>query len=406
LEQKTGQSSQKEIYYFITYGVSCISLGLGFASFGPLLQSLATKISVSLGTISFLFTAHSLGYLIGSSGGGRLYDRLKGHLLMVIGLAIMVIMSILIPLSPSFFLLLGSMFLFGLGQGIVDIGANVNLLWVYQSRVGPYMNGLHFFFGVGALLSPIIIHHVMKLADDALTWPFWTLAVLFLPGLLGLLTLKSPKNPEIEEIIEKPKAVNTRLLVLMILLFFIYVGVEGGIGGWIYTYITKMNIVNESNAAYMNSFFWGALTIGRLLTLVFSRKIQPSKILIINFAISAISLGLILIYPVSKVIIWVAAAGLGLGLSSVFPTLLILAETRLKITGGVTGLFFLGSSLGGMVIPMLAGQVLDFLGPYEVVVMFLGFTLIGFIVLVSVISLSNQVGEKARNSEEVQSSSS
>ena len=34
---------------------------------------------------------------------------------------------------------------------------NPLLVWVHGDEVGPAMNGLHFFFGVGAFLSPIII---------------------------------------------------------------------------------------------------------------------------------------------------------------------------------------------------------------------------------------------------------
>jgi len=110
------QTSHREIYFVITYGICFISLGLGMASLGPLLPYLAENVGVSLAQISFLFTASSLGYLLGSAGGGRLYDRFKGHTLMVVALLLMVLMSILIPLIPVFFLLLIGMFFFGLGQ--------------------------------------------------------------------------------------------------------------------------------------------------------------------------------------------------------------------------------------------------------------------------------------------------
>jgi len=388
--------SQKEIFYFITYGICFISLGLGMSSLGPLLPFLAANVGVTLAQISFLFTATSLGYLVGAAGGGRLYDRFKPHGLMMAALGLMVLMALMLPLIPVFVLLLVGMFFFGLGQGTLDVGGNINLLWVFQSRVGPYMNALHFCFGVGAFLAPIIIHNVMNLSNGALTWPYWVLSVLFLPGFVGLWLLQSPENPEELEINGNDKPINYRLVFLMMALLFIYVGVETGFGGWIFTYALDVRIANEAQASYMNSIFWGALTLGRLLSILVARKLAPSKILIGNFVMAILFLGLILISPRNGTIVWVTSAGLGLSLSSVFPTILALGESRMKITGKITGLFFLGSSLGGTLLPMLMGQVFEYIGSYQIMLTLFGFACLGLLVLLLVIFVSDRVGEKVR----------
>lgn len=390
------ENNQLNKKYFITYAVSFISLGLAMASLGPLLPFLADNVGVSLAQVSFLFTANSLGYLIGSSGGGRLYDHFKGHRLMMIALALMILMSVLIPFASMFFILMVIIFFLGLGLGLLDIGGNVNLLWVFQSKVGPYMNALHFSFGIGAFLSPIIIHNVMKLTGGSLTWPYWTLAILFLPSMIGLWLLRSPENPEKESTEQEGGSVDFRLVALMMVLFFAYVGVEGGFGGWIFTYALEEGIANEAAASYMNSIFWGALTLGRLISIPLAQKLTPSKLLIGNFTLAIIFLGLILIWPREVIVIWVGSAGLGLALSSVFPTLLALSETRMQITGKVTGLFFLGSSSGGLLVPMLLGQIFEYIGAYQIMLTLFGLACLGLIVLFSVIMASNRVGEKIR----------
>jgi FHS family Na+ dependent glucose MFS transporter 1 len=389
--------TSRNIHYFIIYAACSVSLGLIFAALGPLLPTIAEHVNVSLGQISFLFTAHSLGYLLGSTGGGKLYDRVKGHFLMVSALFIMLIMSFLIPIIPEYFLLLSFVVLLGLGQGLLDVGMNVSLLWVYQSQVSPYMNGLHFFFGIGALISPILIHQIIRLTDSALKLPFWTLGLLTLPSLLALFLLKSPTNPEKDHHPhEEHASQKSSLLILMMVLFFIYVGVEGGYGGWIFSYVTKLRIASESNAAYINSLYWGALTLGRLITVGLAKRIKPGQILLGNFIISIFSLGLILLFPAHPQIIWIGSAGLGLGFSSVFPTLLVLAETRLKITGQVTGLFFMGSSLGGMILPMVFGQIFENIGTYQMLLAMFTVLILGLLVLISVIFASDRAGEKVR----------
>jgi FHS family Na+ dependent glucose MFS transporter 1 len=315
---------------------------------------------------------------------------------MIIALVLMILMSFFIPLTSNFFFLLIIVFILGLGLGLLDIGGNVNLLWVFQSRVGPYMNALHFSFGIGAFLSPIIIHNVMALTDGSLTWPYWVLAFLFLPSMIGLWSLGSPENPEVNENKNKKINVDFRLVALMMLLFFIYVGVEGGFGGWIFTYALEEGIANEAAASYMNSIFWGALTLGRLISIPLAKKLAPSKLLIGNFILAIIFLGVILIWPLDNVVIWVGSAGLGLALSSVFPTLLALSETRMQITGKVTGLFFLGSSSGGLLVPMLLGQIFEYIGAYQIMMTLFGIACLGLLTLLAVIVASNRVGEKIR----------
>jgi FHS family Na+ dependent glucose MFS transporter 1 len=214
--------------------------------------------------------------------------------------------------------------------------------------------------------------------------------------LIGLSLLKSPSNPEKNAPKQDVKSANSWLVFLMVILFFVYVGVEMGFGGWIYTYVVEENIIDQSNAAYINSLYWGALTVGRLLTVFVSRKLPPSKILIGNFSLAIIALAVILIWPLSSTAIWIGSAGLGFALSSIFPTLLVLGETRMSITGGITGLFFLGSSVGGMIVPMVLGQIIEYVGSYEIMATLLALILTGLIVLISVIAASNRVGEKER----------
>ncbi|QRN84520.1 MFS transporter (plasmid) [Chloroflexota bacterium] len=381
---------------FGTYGVSFISLGLALAALGPMLPSLAENLGVTIGKISFVLTVSNLGYLIGSAGGGRLYDRLKGHRLMSLALILMIVSAILAPLMTNFYLLLLVFLIFGFGNGLVDVGGNVNLLWVFQSRVGPYMNALHFFFGVGAFLAPIILNYVMTLTNGAITWPFWILAILFLPGLLGLNILPSPENPEAGEETESAQKPDTGLVILIMALFFLYISVEAGYGSWVFTYVTRLGIANDTVASYINSAYWGALTLGRLIAIPLSRKIKPGTLLVGNYVLAIIILVMWMIWPVSPWMLWIGSAGLGLALASVFPTLLALGETRMKVTGAVTGLFFFGSSLGGTIIPTLLGLIFDKVGSYHMILTLFGLACAGFAVLVLTLLASKRVGEKKR----------
>jgi len=97
-----------------------------------------------LSKVSFLFTARSPGYLLGSLVGGRLYDQVLGHIIMAVIFVVMAVMLTLAPVIPFLWLLTAAL-LVGMGEGAVDVGGNTLLVWVHRHDVGPFMNGLHFF---------------------------------------------------------------------------------------------------------------------------------------------------------------------------------------------------------------------------------------------------------------------
>ena len=363
MTQLTNKKSEEKLK-FLTYAVCFVALGTGVAAIGPILPLLADNVGVSIAQISFVFTAQNLGNLIGSVGGGRLFDRFKSHRLMVLALLLVITTLVLIPLIGWFSILLLVLFFFGLGLGTVDVGGNLNLVWTFKSRVTPYMNALHFSFGLGGIVAPLIISIVMGWTGGSLNWALWSLVIFSLPGLAGLALLRSPENSSGEPQQGQANPEDRKLIVLLILLFFLTVGIQSGYSGWIFTYVTELQIADSAAAAMMTSIFWGSLTLGRLLTVPVAKKVPPGKIVLGNCLMTLLVLGLILIWPVQVWMMWVGAAGLGLATSSIFPTLISFAEARMVMTGKVTSLFFLGSSLGMMLLPMLLGQIFEFVSGF------------------------------------------
>ena len=387
----------KESQKFLTYAIGYVALGIGVAFLGPLLPYLADKVDVSIGQISFIFIAQNLGYLIGSVFGSRLFDCFKSHPLMILSLSLMVVMGILIPLIHCFFLLLVVLWFFGLGFGIFAVGGTLNLVWLYKSRVSPYLIALHFSFGIGSVLAPIVISYVLGWSDGNLNWAIWTLVILFLPGFIGLISLASPENTAKKAHTGGVQPVNVQLIILITVLFFIAVGVQNGFGNWLFTYVLDLRIANSTSAALMTSIFWGSITVGRLFAIPISKKISSTMMLFVNFVLATTVLGLILVYPERGWMMWAGAAGLGLATSSIFPSLFSFAEARLEMTGRVTGIFFLGISLGMMALPMLLGQVFEYIGTYQMMLTLFGTSVLG---LGTMIFLKvKRFQEKTRESE-------
>lgn len=345
----------------IGYYAAFIALGLSIGSLGRTLPGLAEHTRTDLSQISYLFTARSLGYMLGILCSGRWYDRVPGHPVMVAVLLVMAAMLGLIPLMPLLWILIVVMLVLGMAEGVLDVGGNTLLVWVHRRRVGPFMNALHFCFGVGAFLSPIIVAQALLMSGDII-WAYWILAFLMVPGAAWLFCLASPSVQAPSK--EGSEGGSTVLLIVLIATFFFtFVGAEIAFGGWIYTYAVTLDLGDETSATYLTSAFWGALTLGRLLAVPISVRCRPRSMLIADLAGSLISVSLILLWSNSVVAVWAGTVGAGCSIASMFPTSLNLAERLMTITGKVTGWFLIGGSVGSMFLPWLIGQLFESIGP-------------------------------------------
>jgi FHS family Na+ dependent glucose MFS transporter 1 len=354
--QKAGNLWKTAAYY-----TAFVALGLTTASLGPTLPGLAENTHTQLSQISYLFTARSLGYLLGSLVGGRVYDRRPGHPILATVLLVMAGSLALVPLIQQIYWLTAVLLALGFGEGALDVGGNTMLVWVHRHDVSPFMNGLHFFFGVGAFVSPIIVAQAI-LMSGSFAWAYWGLACLTLPAVFLLLKLPSPASP-VDTPDNPTRKTNVPLIVLIAALFFLYVGAEVSFGGWIFTYATAFHLANLTTAAYLTSAFWGALTVGRLLGVPMATRYQPGTILLFDLIGCLLSVAIILIIPGSFLIVAMGTLGVGFSMATFFPTLLNFAERRMAITGKITGWFFVGSSSGGMFLPWLIGQRFEAVGP-------------------------------------------
>lgn len=343
------------------YFGSFIIFGLLTSALGPTLPGLADNTGTELAQISFIFTAQALGYLAGSVYGGHLFDRLPGHRLLFGVLLGMAGLAFFVPLISLFWLLVLVFMFLGAMQGSLEVGNNTLLVWLYRDRVGPPMNALHFFFGVGAVLSPLIIARTASGGED-IHGVYWALSIAAIPIAFWLGRLPSPGNPVLGQP-GKGGPVNYLLVAMVAILLFLYVGAEVSYGGWIYLYtLNQFEGLPIASAALLTSAFWGAFTVGRLISIPLATRVKPGVALVVDLVGCLLSLGMILIWPGSMVAIWMGTLGLGLFMASFFPTTVTLAGQKMHITAQVSGWFFVGAGAGGMVLPWLIGQLFVAIG--------------------------------------------
>ncbi|KAK2713364.1 hypothetical protein QYM36_009282 [Artemia franciscana] len=131
-------------------------LGLCIAVPGPTLLDLQMQVDVSVTQITSIFAARSTGYLLGSIFGGVLFDRFDQRLLLFTSLTWTAIAVGATPWCKNFGALMTAMSLMGAGMGFLDTGGNVMCIDLWGKDSGPYMQALHFSFGAGAFVAPLL----------------------------------------------------------------------------------------------------------------------------------------------------------------------------------------------------------------------------------------------------------
>jgi FHS family Na+ dependent glucose MFS transporter 1 len=340
--------------YYTTY----VLLGLMLTSIGPSMDALQAQSGSSTEAIALLFTANALGYIAGSLLAGRLYARIAGNRILPAALLILALLTFTVPWLGSLGLLLLVFGLIGVPLGVMDVGGNTLIVWLYRADVPPYMNALHLSFGVGAFIGPLVFDRFAVATGNAAT-TFWLFAVLMLPVALWLARAPSPDSPGATRATPEGQSVLRRyawLVGLIALFFFMHMGAELAFGGWIFTYADEAT-GSETTARLVNSVFWGGLVVGRLVAVPLALRLSPRAMLQLDLLGAVLSLALLIMLPDSIPALWIGTLGFGFSIASMIASSFNLAERRMPIASQVSSTFLVGGSLGSMTLPWLVGQL-------------------------------------------------
>jgi MFS transporter, FHS family, Na+ dependent glucose transporter 1 len=352
---------QRSFVYFLIF----IGIGLDAALIGPALPGLAGQTGSSIAAMGAVFFLSAGGVTLGTLLGGWLFDWAPGRRLLVAGQVIVAALVFLVPHIPWFAALMVLFVLKGVVGGVVHTGTNTLMLWTHGEKSGPFVTALHFFFGLGAFLSPFVLGLLIA-GGGSYPDAFHLLALFDLLVAAFLVAFLRPPAPVRKAPPTAATAVRERFtapLVASALLFlFFYVSAEITFGGWIYTYAVTLDIADAVRAAYLTSIFWLTFTVGRLIAIPVAARVPPARTIPVALLGCAAFLGLLIIFPHAPAVVWITAAGAGFCMAPVWPSGFTLAGQSLTLTARTSGTILLGDSLGGMILPGLTGWIMQQFG--------------------------------------------
>lgn len=318
-------------FIFLIY-LSFISLGLPDSILGSAWPLMNTDLGVPIGNAGIASIIISTGTIVSSLFSYRLIRVLGTGKIVIVSIAMTAIALLGFSLSPSFIWLLLCAIPLGLGAGAVDAALNRFVATHYEAK---HMNWLHAFWGVGALLGPIILSALIFLGNS---WRsgYFTISILQF-ALVLLLLFSLSKWKKYEDIdsnrIQYTKEINseskTGLLnsfkkkgsTFGMVSFFLIASTEACMMLWGSSYLVRIEDIPPENAAGWISLYFIGMTAGRMLSGFLSIRINNESLIQLGCTLTVSGL-LIMLLPLPIIFTLLSFIIIGMGLAPIYPSML------------------------------------------------------------------------------------
>jgi MFS transporter, FHS family, L-fucose permease len=334
---------------------------------GPMSDAVAKdyKISNVMATLLSFFVF--IAFAVFSVPGGLLAARIGKKNLLVLGLALNACAT-LVPsiMPPTFPLLLGCIFVLGVGTAFLQVAGNPIMRDV--SAAGAYSRNLSFAQGIkglGSSSSSYLVSMVSMIsvlsALSAMGWrgsfPIFCALMVLTLVLVATLKIEETKPDVPPSLASSLGLLKEPIFLLAVIGIFAYVGAEASMGRFLLPMLEVIGLPAKTASKFGPGMFFLLLTIGRLvggaiLTVLSARAFFRLSALLGLLGGAALMSG-----AKSLAIPGVIAAGLGF--ANIWPLLFSLTvEERPDRASELSGLMCMAIS-GGAIVPIAMSRLVD-----------------------------------------------
>jgi FHS family glucose/mannose:H+ symporter-like MFS transporter len=329
--------------------------GVATTLIGPILPILVARWSLSDQRAGLFFTAQFCGSMAGVAsirwliGRGYRQAFVCGFLLIAAGLA-----GLNLDSNGA---CLGATFVFGCGLGQALSTGNLWVAEIARARRVAALSILNLQWGIGAIAcAPLVMLAQRHDAASVLLYALGASSAVVAMILTGM-NLEPAQTDEREE---QPKlglreGISRRSTLSLAALFFLYVGSENSVAGWVASLTKRMNSDSADVWALAPMFFWGGLIAGRALVPMLPLRRFERKLLASGLILAAAGICLLLrARTFANVAVSVTAAGLGL--AAIYPILVAwLVKAFGERSRRIGAIMFALAGMGGAIMPWFVG---------------------------------------------------
>jgi MFS transporter, FHS family, glucose/mannose:H+ symporter len=347
--------------------VGFVVAGVATTLIGPILPILIGRWTLSDQRAGLFFTAQFCGSMAGVASIRWLIAR-GYRQTFVCGFSLVAAGVAGLNLS-SYAACLGATFVFGCGLGQALSTANLWVAEIAKARRVAALSILNLQWGIGAIAcSPLVMlaqrHEAYPLLLYALAASFALMALI-----LAGMNLEPAETLDPKEILEPAEAqeggeqltlglgqrISSRSTLSLAALFFLYVGSENSVAGWVASLMKRMNSDSGDLWALAPVFFWGGLIAGRALVPMLPLRKRERRLLASGLILAAAGICLLLqARTFASVAASVTVAGLGL--AAIFPILVAwLVKAFGERSRRIGAIMFALAGMGGAAMPWFVG---------------------------------------------------
>ncbi|HEV3420340.1 MAG TPA: MFS transporter [Candidatus Acidoferrum sp.] len=336
-----------------------VLIGISMTMLGPVLPYFTHRWNLTDEQAGLFFSTQYFGSFLGTLATSWLLPRLgfskvisAGYLCFALGLACL-------GLGPWYF---STVFvaIYGTGYGLATPSINLRATHLPSSNVAAAVSLVNFSWGIGAVSSPFLVafflDHLSLRALAAL------LAACFLALALAHFVQKADPVASPETRPKRSFAVWRATLlpapwISLVLLFFLYVGIEISVGGWVALDEKRMVGFNAAKMAAAPAFFYGFLLLGRFLVPIVLRYFSQRALSVGGLVLTTVGVGLVA-FAQTPMVLHAGALLAGLGCGPQYPIYVTwLAAIFEGDATWLAALFFGAAGIGSSLIPWLVGVV-------------------------------------------------
>lgn len=333
---------------------------------GPLSKAVQDNYQLSNVVATLLSFFVFIAFAVFSVPGGLLAARIGKKKLLLLGLGLNA-GAMLIPclMVPDFVLLLGCIFVLGIGTTFLQVAGNPIMHDV--SAEGNFGRNLSFaqgFKGIGSTASSYIVGGAALASIPVLSTMGWRgvfpiFFVLMAGAFIWVATIKVEETKA-----DVPPSIGSSLgllakpvFAMAVLGIFLYVGAEVCMARFLLPLMEKMGIDEAAATKFGPAFFFLMLTVGRLLGGAVLNIMTQRTFFRLSAALGLVGGIILMLGNSSLAVVGVLAAGLGF--ANIWPMLFsITVEEDPKRSSELSGLMCMAIS-GGALVPLVMGKLVD-----------------------------------------------
>ncbi|WAR06806.1 MFS4B-like protein [Mya arenaria] len=387
---------------------------------GPTMIDLRIRFNCTSEDVARSVSAQGFGIFIGALIGGSTVDAMGSWRFLLVTASV-AMASLAVMAMPFYINLTFLWFMFlitGGAAGLINVAGQRILLELWRDKVASPMHAMHMGFGIGALISPLIINPFLAvlqfkdtseltnttsypdqefivLQESRVQYAFVTIAIC--AAVLGSPFFVFPfvkcwrgGRDGYDHMDGKPEtqsassgrtrrfldAINPASyaggdfkygLTVFIIILILYMNLVGGeqlFGNFIRTFSVDELKFPRNEASYLDTVYWGCFTLGRFTGSVLANCVSIRKLFIMDLFLNLTAITLADIFATrNQSTLWAFTAIVGFFIAPLFPAGISYINTQIEVSGLVLTLVVFASGFGHLFYTWVEGALYESYGP-------------------------------------------